>query len=403
VSEKGTPLVLDIFGGRSRPRGVSLQLKIYHSLYHLITAPKQFFNQLRFARKAWAGSEGNSSGIAELVMNMMAARFGAERSLIRLFLETALLAFLCFFLASPSWAQQDGFSQSENDKFLTPEQDALEEEHSLAREPKVAIEEEEPATREHKIPSEKKEFLTLGQKTQLLNAGAMGAVLIYGIANWDYGESSFRFEDEGWFERDSPNGGADKFGHFWASYTLSHIYSWVYGKWGYTESEANLYGALSNLGFQTLMEVADGFSPSQGFSHEDMIMNIVGAGVAYAWGKYPSMASKIDFRMEYKPEFSSSDFGFVDNYERQSFLIAIKADGFDFVKNPYLRYLEFHVGYYARGYEDYVEGGPDDRQRTIYVGIGFNVSRLVQKYVKTTVFDYIQIPYTSVNKTVASD
>jgi hypothetical protein len=27
----------------------------------------------------------------------------------------------------------------------------------------------------------------------------------------------------------------------------------------------------------------------------------------------------------------------------------------------------------------------------------------VQKYVKTTVFDYIQIPYTSVTKTVASD
>jgi hypothetical protein len=27
--------------------------------------------------------------------------------------------------------------------------------------------------------------------------------------------------------------------------------------------------------------------------------------------------------------------------------------------------LEFHVGYYARGYKDYEEGGPDDRRRTI--------------------------------------
>jgi uncharacterized protein YfiM (DUF2279 family) len=335
---------------------------------------------------------------------MMDARLGTERFLIRFFLKTSLLTFLCFFLAGSSWAQQDGFSQPENDKFLAPEKEiAFGEEQSVAREQKVAIEEEEAATREHKIPSEKKEFLTRGQKTLLLNAGGMAAVLVYGFAEWDYGESSFHFHNEGWFERDSPDGGADKLGHFWSSYALSHVYSYVYRKWGYTESEANLYGALSNLGFQTFMEVADGFSPTQGFSYEDMIMNIVGSGVAYLWGKYPSLASKIDFRMEYKPEFSSGDFGFADNYERQKFLIALKADGFDFVKNPYLRYLEFHVGYYARGYEDYMPGGPDDRRRTIYVGIGFNVSKLIQKYVKTRVFDYIQIPYTSVNKTVASD
>jgi hypothetical protein len=134
-----------------------------------------------------------------------------------------------------------------------------------------------------------------------------------------------------------------------------------------------------------------------------MITNIAGAGIAYIWGKYPSLARKIDFRIEYKPEFSSDDFGFATNYERQKFLIALKASGFDFIRNPYLRYLEFHVGYYARGYKDYEEGGPDHRRRKIYVGLGFNISRLVQKYVKTTVFDYFQIPYTSITKTVASD
>lgn len=321
----------------------------------------------------------------------MGARPGAERFLIRLFLKISFLIFLFFSLVSSSWAQQDRFSQPESINFLTPEQEsALQDEQSLAR--------------EHKIPSEKREFLTRGQKTLLLNAGSMGAVLIYGFANWDYGQSTFHFKDEGWFERDTPSGGADKLGHFWSSYTLSHLYSYVYRKWGYTESEANLYGALSNLGFQTFMEIGDGFSPTQGFSYQDMIMNIVGAGVAYVWGKYPSLASKIDFRIEYKPEFSSADFGFADNYERQSFLVAIKADGFDFVKNPYLRYLEFHVGYYARGYEDYEEGGSDDRRRTIYVGIGLNISKLVQEYVvKIRIFDYIQVPYTSVTKTVASD
>jgi hypothetical protein len=145
------------------------------------------------------------------------------------------------------------------------------------------------------------------------------------------------------------------------------------------------------------MEVADGFG-SQGFSYEDMIMNIAGTGAAYIWGRYPCLARKIDFRMEYTPKFDSHDFGFSTYYERQKFLIALKADGFDFVKNPYLRYLEFHVGYYARGYEDHQELGPDDRRRYLYVGIGFNVSRLLQKFVDTRVLDYLQIPYTSARK-----
>ena len=115
------------------------------------------------------------------------------RFLIRLFLKIFFLTFLCFFLASSSWAQQDGFSQSQNDKSLTPEQKissegkesltpeqeiALEEEQSLTHEQKVATEEEEPATREHKIPSEKRKLFTRGQKTLLLNAGTMAAVLI---------------------------------------------------------------------------------------------------------------------------------------------------------------------------------------------------------------------------------
>jgi len=260
-------------------------------------------------------------------------------------------------------------------------------------------EEKECLTPEQKIPSEKKkEFFTRGRKTLLLNAGSMAAIFVYGLLKWDYGESSFNFENEGWFGRDTKYGGADKLGHLWTGYMLSHLYSYIYRKWGYTDKEANLYGSLSSLGVNTFMEIADGFSPSEGFSYEDMIMNILGCGAGYIWGKYPNLARKIDFRIEYTPGFNSHDFGIATNYERQRFLVALKADGFDVIKNRYLKYLEFHVGYYARGYKDYEEGGPDDRRRKIYVGLGFNVSRLVQKFVDTRVFDYIQIPYTSARK-----
>jgi hypothetical protein len=321
---------------------------------------------------------------------------GLKRFSIKFSLRLFFLAVLCFCLASSSWAQQESPSQSETNSLLSFEQEALSEEDQLPPlEQQTPSEKKEFPAPEQKVSSEKKkEFLTRGEKTLLLNVGSMAVIFVYGLSQWDYGEDGFHFANERWFQRDTKYGGADKVGHFWSSYGLSHLYSYVYRKWGYAEKEANLYGALSNLGVQTFMEVADGFS-SQGFSYEDLIMNVAGAGIAYVWGKAPNLARKIDFRMEYIPEFNSHDFGFSTNYERQRFLVAIKADGFDFVKNPYLKYLELHAGYYARGYKEY---GSDDRRRYLYVGIGFNVSRLLQKFVDTRVLDYIQIPYTSVRK-----
>ena len=385
----------------------------------------------------------------------MEGRLDIEWFSIRYFLRISFLAFLSLILASSSWAQQvDSYpseksdlstlyqrdpieqrahlifgqknpsdkdelvpwalnTSSEKDEVSAPEQKALIEQFKLLTfvqknpsdteelptpEPKLPSEQGELLTLGQKIPLEKEQFFTRGQKAFLLNAGSVAAIFIYGLARWDYAKASFAFKNEGWFDRDSTKyGGADKFGHFWSNYAMSHLYAYVYRKWGYTDKEANLYGALSSLAANTFMEIFDGFSPSQGFSYEDMIMNIVGCGIGYVWGRYPSLANKIDFRIEYLPEFSTRDFGFSTNYERQKFLIALKADGFNFIKNRYLKYLEFHVGYYARGYKDYEPGGPDDRRRYLFVGIGFNVSRLVQKYVNTTVFNYIQVPYTSVN------
>jgi hypothetical protein len=306
----------------------------------------------------------------------MEARLEMGRFSVRFFLKFFFVVYLCFLIAFSSWANQQGPSQSEK---------------------------EELPTWGKKAQPEKEEFLTRGQKMLLLNVGSMTTILIYGLVDWDYGDSSFNFKNEGWFEQDTKYGGVDKVGHLWTGYMLSRFYSHIYRKWKYTDQEANLYGSLSSLCTNLFMEVADGFSPSQGFSYEDMIMNIVGCGAGYIWGKFPGLARKIDFRIEYTPEFNSHDFGIATNYERQKFLMALKADGFDAIRNPYLQYLEFHVGYYARGYKDYEPGGPDDRHRNIYVGLGFNVSKLLQKYVNTRVLDYIQIPYTSVNKSFKLD
>jgi hypothetical protein len=56
-------------------------------------------------------------------------------------------------------------------------------------------------------------------------------------------------------------------------------------------------------------------------------------------------------------------------------------------------YIEWHAGYYARGFEDKREA----RHRFIYVGIGINISELIEKHghhKTATFFQYYQPPYT---------
>ena len=245
---------------------------------------------------------------------------------------------------------------------------------------------------------DKDEWLTRRQKTVLLNVGIMGGIVVHGLINWDYGEDSWHFDNEGWFGRTTKYGGMDKLGHFWSSYAGSHLLAYIYREWDYSDDDANLYGAMSAFGIQSFMEIADGFS-GHGFSYEDWVANLVGCGVGYIWGKYPKMAEKIDFRIEYLPDFNSDDLDPFTNYENQRYLMAIKANGFKAFSNSILKYGELHLGYYAHGYEDYQSWKPDDdRKRTMFIGIGFNVTELIQKWVDDiSVFNYFQIPYTSIN------
>jgi hypothetical protein len=240
------------------------------------------------------------------------------------------------------------------------------------------------------------EWLSRGQTVALLHAGGVAAIITYGLLNWDYGEDRFNFRKEHWFQRDTEDGGMDKIGHFWSSYALSHLLAYGYRHLGYTSGEANLYGAASSLGLQTVMELADGFS-NFGVSYEDLLMNVLGAGVGYLWGRYPDLKRKIDFRMEYIPGFDSDDLDPFTNYEQQKYLVALKADGFDLLRQPVIEYLELHAGYYTRNYEGHRENREDDRQRYGFVGLGINVTKIVKNFFDITVFDYIQVPYTSIN------
>ena len=233
--------------------------------------------------------------------------------------------------------------------------------------------------------------LTKGQKVLFTNVAGFAAVTAWGGANWDYFNNSIRKSDEGWFSEDTQSGGADKMGHFFLSYTISHILASTYDNWGYSNKKSALLGSFYSLGIMSWMELGDSFS-SYGFSYEDFIMNCIGSVTGYFLYTNPELSEKIDFRIEYRPKFDQVDFS--TDYENTKYLMALKLDGFDFIKNKYLKYLELHLGYYTRGYGNHLM-----KERNIYVGVGINVSKIFKflSMEKTSkIFNYIQVPYTDV-------
>ena len=239
--------------------------------------------------------------------------------------------------------------------------------------------------------------LSKTEKLVWTNVTIGGVILIWGFTQWDYGSEDFHFDDEGWFSKETSNGGADKLGHFYTNYLMTRIMAPIYYDWGYSRNDAAFYASLTSAMSGLLIEIGDGFS-GHGFSHEDLIMDLLGSATGYLWYANPSLAEKIDFRVEHIPDFSKEDsVDITTDYENMKHLMAVKAEGFDMFKNSYMEYLELHVGYYTRNFHH--NSTPiEDRERYIYATIGINLSKLTRKYIGnySAIFNYYQVPYTYV-------
>jgi len=234
------------------------------------------------------------------------------------------------------------------------------------------------------------------EKYALTNVALGAGILTWGFSQWGYGDEKFHFDNEGWFENDTSNGGSDKLGHFYTNYLITRLLCDVYSDWGYSKDEAALYASFSSLAFSSLLiEVGDGYS-EHGFSKEDLMADVLGVGVGYLLSTHPNLANKIDFRVEYLPTSNSENVtDFTTNYEQMKHLMVLKADGFEALDDTYLDYLELHLGYYSRNFNH--DTLPlAGRERTFYVGVGLNLSKLLSPYLGTysKIFNYYQVPHT---------
>jgi Predicted periplasmic lipoprotein (DUF2279) len=224
----------------------------------------------------------------------------------------------------------------------------------------------------------------------------------YGAKNWGWGSSPFHFYDEGFFGRDTYALGMDKLGHAYSAYMISEYFTQRIAHRNNNRAGAAVTGALLGLGVQTMVEVFDGFSEDYGFSKQDYVANIAGAGFSLLRSTVPGMADKVDFRIEYKPS-GAVGFSPLTDYSGQKYLMALKLSGFEQFEDTPLRFVELQAGYFARGVMASERAAGDELRRVPYFAVGVNLSELLNatpigktipgKFAKRS-FEYIQLPYT---------
>ena len=251
---------------------------------------------------------------------------------------------------------------------------------------------------------------------------AAAAITVTGVANWDWGSSSFHFESEGFFGKDTASLGMDKLGHAWSTYVLTEFFTdGIEGKKGQSR-HAPTTAALLAMGLMTYIEIFDGFSKNHGFSAEDLVADAAGALFSVARRRIPGFREKFDFRLLYKPSdevirslgcfpepFCEGDEGTarspITDYSHQRYLVALKLSGFEALKSTPLRFVELHGGYYARGFTAEEEERGDPLKRRLFGGVGLNLSQLffpsrprspVARGIKSGL-EWLQIPYTAVH------
>ncbi len=215
--------------------------------------------------------------------------------------------------------------------------------------------------------------------------------------------SSFRFHDEGLFGHDTDNVGVDKVDHAFNSYLYSDIlYARLKRKAGAGFQSALTAGLLS-IAAEAYGEIYDGFEDSSGWSMQDVMFDIAGAGFSVLRNSVPGLADKLDFRLLLTPNSHFYSYEGKEHYRQQKFLFALKLAGFEPLERTPLRFVELETGYYASGFtpRERAEGGTP--RRHVFVGLGLNVQELLFKHsdglvgqAGRAVLTYLQLPYTSV-------
>jgi uncharacterized protein YfiM (DUF2279 family) len=235
--------------------------------------------------------------------------------------------------------------------------------------------------------------------------GSTWTASVFGLQNAWYKNSqsnNFHFFDDAsnWMQM-------DKAGHFYTTAKLSLLTSDCY-KWaGINPKKAAIAGSLIGLGYQTTLELFDGYSTDWGFSWSDMTANVVGAGFFLAqdllWNEQrfiPKFSYHPTEYAAYRPSVLGSNFQerLLKDYNGQTYWISFSPAHIQrFQSLP--KWLCVSFGYSVDqklvGDQDNYLGFQAQREWLFSLDVDFSQLKTKKKWVNILLkqLNYIKIPF----------
>ncbi len=200
--------------------------------------------------------------------------------------------------------------------------------------------------------------------------------------------AQFKWGGDGWLGLQTYAGGADKFGHAWATMSLARLGTELLNQWGgYDRVPSTLVAtALSELLFLGV-EVKDGFFYE--FSFSDATGDTLGALAAVAFSLWPRLDELFDYRVEYWPsveyrrQFDGGNVNIAEDYSGETYLLALHLGAIRALRDQswggWTRFVDVAAGFGTRGYKPDPPSRmlPDyEHHQNLYLGVSLNAQGL---------------------------
>ena len=199
--------------------------------------------------------------------------------------------------------------------------------------------------------------------------------------------SQFKWGGDGWLGDKTYAGGADKFGHAWATMGLGRLGTELLYQWGgFSRLTSTLIGVGLSEALFIGVEVKDGFYYE--FSFSDLTGDTLGALAAVALSLSPRLDEMFDFRVQYWPsheyrrQFDGGNVNIAEDYSGETFLLAFHLGSIHALRDSkygiWSQFVDVAVGYGTRGYKPDPPQGlpPYDHHQEISFGVSLNMQGL---------------------------
>ena len=200
----------------------------------------------------------------------------------------------------------------------------------------------------------------------------------------------YRWGGDGWLGVKTYAGGADKFGHAWATMALARLGTYILTSvGGFRRGRASMVSAGLSEALFTGVEVNDGFMYE--FSFSDLTGDSIGMVLALALDNSPRLRELFAYRVQYFPSrmyarkiagtspcphSSCSRWNIAEDYSGQTYLAALHLGGIHAVRNKIgtaSRFVDLAAGFQSRHYRPTpdVDIAKPIRQ-DVFLGLSFN-------------------------------